>query len=137
MAERAVIHLGSDEVGNLSMDPVCRNFGLTCWPLSGRRIHRHARGSSRPLTAKMQSKCKASLAWALVAAPSAAVPAPELLSAASRCDQATTQSAYCRGEAHFNDTVLDGLGANGRACATCHVPGEAFQLSPKTVERRY
>jgi cytochrome c peroxidase len=41
------------------------------------------------------------------------------------------------GEAHFNDTQLIGLAANGRACATCHVPQEAFQLSPGTVERRY
>jgi cytochrome c peroxidase len=41
------------------------------------------------------------------------------------------------GQAHFDDATLDGLGANGRACATCHVPEDAFQLSPKTVERRY
>ena len=41
------------------------------------------------------------------------------------------------GQTHFNDATLDGLGANGRACATCHVPEDAFQLSPKTVERRH
>jgi mono/diheme cytochrome c family protein len=55
----------------------------------------------------------------LVAASSLALPTPELL-----------------GEAHFNDTRLAGLGANGRACATCHVPAEAFQLSPQNVARR-
>ncbi|HKQ14095.1 MAG TPA: hypothetical protein VJT80_11740 [Steroidobacteraceae bacterium] len=41
------------------------------------------------------------------------------------------------GAAHFNDTQLPGLGANGRSCATCHVPEEGFQLSPGNVERRY
>jgi len=41
------------------------------------------------------------------------------------------------GEAHFNDTQLTGLGTNGRACATCHVPADAFQLAPRSVERRY
>jgi cytochrome c peroxidase len=46
-------------------------------------------------------------------------------------------AASTLGEAHFNDTQLAGLGANGRACSTCHVPEEAFQLSPKNVERRY
>ena len=40
------------------------------------------------------------------------------------------------GEAHFNDAQLAGLGANGRACSTCHVPEEAFQLSPENVARR-
>lgn len=29
------------------------------------------------------------------------------------------------------------VGGNGRACATCHVPGDAFQLTPATVEARY
>jgi hypothetical protein len=80
---------------------------------------------------------KAFLASICGAALSVVVPTPELLFAASRCDQATAQSPYCRGETHFNDTVLDGLGTNGRACATCHVPDEAFQLSPQTVEHRY
>ena len=46
-------------------------------------------------------------------------------------------AASSAGEAHFNDAQLAGLGTNGRACATCHVPEEAFQLSPRTVERRY
>ena len=41
------------------------------------------------------------------------------------------------GEAHFKDVRLDGFGTNGRACATCHVPEDAFQLSPQNVERRY
>lgn len=26
---------------------------------------------------------------------------------------------------------------NGRSCATCHVPNEAFQLAPGSVEARY
>jgi cytochrome c peroxidase len=46
-------------------------------------------------------------------------------------------AALSAGEAHFNDTQLAGLGANGRACATCHVPEDAFQLSPENVARRH
>ena len=46
-------------------------------------------------------------------------------------------SAVCRGRANFNDGVLLGLGGNGRACSTCHVNSEAFQLSPANVEARY
>ena len=53
------------------------------------------------------------------------------------CANTTAPSAYCRGESHFNDSKLPGLGANGRACSTCHIPDEAFQLSSKTAERRY
>jgi cytochrome c peroxidase len=53
------------------------------------------------------------------------------------CANTATPSAYCLGESHFNDSKLPGLGANGRACSTCHVPDEAFQLSSKTAERRY
>ena len=45
-------------------------------------------------------------------------------------------AASTAGEAHFNDTQLAGLGANGRACATCHVPEDAFQLAPENVARR-
>lgn len=45
-------------------------------------------------------------------------------------------AASSAGEAHFNDTQLAGLAANGRSCATCHVPEDAFQLSPQNVARR-
>jgi len=37
----------------------------------------------------------------------------------------------------FLDERLKGLGANGRACATCHMPGDHFQLSPQDVETRF
>lgn len=78
------------------------------------------------------------LAWAaMIGASSMAMPALKQASARLQCDSADPQSSYCRGEAHFNDTILEGLEANGRSCATCHVPSEAFQLSPETVERRY
>ena len=36
-------------------------------------------------------------------------------------------AASSLGEAHFSDAQLAGLGANGRACSTCHVPEDAFQ----------
>lgn len=32
---------------------------------------------------------------------------------------------------------MDVLGANGRACADCHVPADHFQLSPSNAEARY
>jgi cytochrome c peroxidase len=32
---------------------------------------------------------------------------------------------------------LKGLAGNGRACATCHVPSDAFQLSPAIAQARY
>ena len=39
-------------------------------------------------------------------------------------------SPECRGEAIFFDGRLEGLGGNGRACATCHVAEDGFQLTP-------
>jgi len=36
----------------------------------------------------------------------------------------------CRGKAVFFDETLKGLGANGRACSTCHVARDGFQLTP-------
>ena len=56
---------------------------------------------------------------------------PPALCAGEPCD------AVARGLRAFTDGTLDGLGANGRACADCHVPGDQFQLSPATVEARY
>ena len=29
------------------------------------------------------------------------------------------------------------VGGNGRTCATCHVPDQAFQLTPQNAEARY
>ncbi|MDB4959942.1 MAG: hypothetical protein JWO36_7511 [Myxococcales bacterium] len=46
-------------------------------------------------------------------------------------------SNVCRGRANFNDTELAGLGGNGRACATCHVESENFQLTPANAEARF
>jgi cytochrome c peroxidase len=40
------------------------------------------------------------------------------------------------GEAFFKHG-FPATGGNGRTCATCHVPDEAFQLSPENVEARY
>lgn len=42
---------------------------------------------------------------------------------------------FCRGQAAFNDNVAH-LGGNGRACSTCHVPGDDFTLKPATVQAR-
>jgi len=44
--------------------------------------------------------------------------------------------AVARGRAAFNDRNLSKLGGNGRACADCHVPSEAFQLSPAVARAR-
>jgi cytochrome c peroxidase len=45
--------------------------------------------------------------------------------------------AVVRGFRAFVDGKLDGLSANGRACADCHMPTDAFQLSPASVEARF
>ncbi len=52
------------------------------------------------------------------------------------CDTQPCDSV-ARGRAAFNDRVLTGLGANGRACADCHMPSESFQLSPAVARARY
>jgi cytochrome c peroxidase len=41
-----------------------------------------------------------------------------------------------RGAATFFDGTLPGLGGNGRACATCHVAEDAFQLTPARASAR-
>jgi cytochrome c peroxidase len=45
--------------------------------------------------------------------------------------------AAARGAVTFLDGRLRGLDANGRACATCHMPNDHFQLSPQDVETRF
>ncbi len=42
-----------------------------------------------------------------------------------------------RGLRAFLDRTLPGLGANGRACADCHMPTDSFQLSPRHAEARF
>jgi cytochrome c peroxidase len=42
-----------------------------------------------------------------------------------------------RGLRAFFDRELHGLGANGRACADCHMVTDHFQLSPSDVEARF
>src|SRR5262245_51477088 len=44
--------------------------------------------------------------------------------------------AVARGLAAFHDRNLRDLGGNGRACADCHIPAEAFQLSPAVARAR-
>jgi len=51
------------------------------------------------------------------------------------CDTQPCDSV-ARGRAAFNDRNLRDLGANGRACADCHMPSEAFQLSPSVARSR-
>src|SRR5829696_7740998 len=43
---------------------------------------------------------------------------------------AMDDASQLRGAAVFFDETLPGLGGNGRACATCHVAEDAFQLTP-------
>jgi cytochrome c peroxidase len=45
--------------------------------------------------------------------------------------------AVLRGFRAFFDRTLDGLGANGRSCADCHMAADSFQLSPAGVEARF
>jgi cytochrome c peroxidase len=45
--------------------------------------------------------------------------------------------AVARGALAFVDRQLDGLSANGRSCADCHMPIDQFQLSPESAERRF
>jgi cytochrome c peroxidase len=45
--------------------------------------------------------------------------------------------AVLRGFRAFFDRRLDGLSANGRACADCHMATDNFQLSPANVEARF
>ena len=45
--------------------------------------------------------------------------------------------AVARGLGAFFDRKLDGLQANGRACADCHMPTDQFQLSPASAEARF
>jgi cytochrome c peroxidase len=45
--------------------------------------------------------------------------------------------AVVRGFLAFFDRKLEGLGANGRACADCHMATDRFQLSPASAERRF
>ena len=45
--------------------------------------------------------------------------------------------AVLRGFRAFFDRKLDGLDANGRACADCHMATDNFQLSPAIVEARF
>ena len=52
------------------------------------------------------------------------------------CDTQPCDSV-ARGRAAFNDRNLRDLGANGRACADCHMPSEAFQLSPSVARARF
>ena len=42
-----------------------------------------------------------------------------------------------RGRFAFFDRRLEGLAANGRACADCHMATDSFQLSPENVETRF
>ncbi len=45
--------------------------------------------------------------------------------------------AVLRGFGAFFDRRLEGLGANGRSCADCHMPTDQFQLSPASAEARF
>ena len=45
--------------------------------------------------------------------------------------------AVVRGFRAFFDRKLEGLDANGRSCADCHMASDNFQLSPASVEARF
>jgi cytochrome c peroxidase len=75
----------------------------------------------------------------------ASAPDPSILASDPQADPGT-QALQCAGEPcdavarglrAFLDQNLEGLGANGRACADCHMPTDNFQLSPASVEARF
>jgi cytochrome c peroxidase len=45
--------------------------------------------------------------------------------------------AVARGLLAFFDRRLEGLSANGRSCADCHMASDSFQLSPASAEARF
>ena len=45
--------------------------------------------------------------------------------------------SVARGFRAFMNRRLRDLGANGRACADCHMPADSFQLSPASAEARF
>jgi cytochrome c peroxidase len=45
--------------------------------------------------------------------------------------------AVAHGRRAFDDRKLEGLDANGRACADCHMGSDHFQLSPATATARF
>jgi cytochrome c peroxidase len=45
--------------------------------------------------------------------------------------------AVARGLRAFFDRRLEGLDANGRSCADCHMASDSFQLAPASVEARF
>jgi RoxA-like, cytochrome c-like len=61
-----------------------------------------------------------------------AVPdSPEGLCGGEPCE------AVARGLFHFFDRSPDGMAANGRSCADCHMVTDRFQLTPARVEQRF
>jgi cytochrome c peroxidase len=56
--------------------------------------------------------------------------------AAGLCDGEPCD-AVDRGLRAFFDRRLDGLSANGRSCADCHMETDSFQLSPASAEARF
>ena len=46
-------------------------------------------------------------------------------------------ASVVRGLIGFLDHRLQGLDANGRSCADCHMPRDNFQMSPASVEERF
>jgi cytochrome c peroxidase len=46
-------------------------------------------------------------------------------------------NAVARGRLAFFDGKLEGLSANGRSCADCHMATDSFQLSPASAEARF
>jgi hypothetical protein len=52
-------------------------------------------------------------------------------------DGSDLENAIEDGRHAFNNRKLDGLGANGRACADCHMASENFQLTPAIAEARF
>ena len=84
--------------------------------------------------------CGLVLCSTLLMRATSAAPPPHSGAAASAGEQACGGQpcdAVARGLFAFFDRKLDGLQANGRACADCHMPTDNFQLSPASAEARF
>jgi cytochrome c peroxidase len=66
-----------------------------------------------------------------------AVFAAGLAAAGTAAQDPAARLGVVRGGHAFGDPNPAGLQSNGRSCADCHMPTQAFQLSPAAVEKRF
>jgi hypothetical protein len=80
--------------------------------------------------------CASGISWAIVAAIGVPRVAAQSTEMNVKCGAQPCETVI-KGWRAFNDRRLRGLGGNGRSCADCHMPSEAFQLSPAAARARF